>query len=425
MSPETTKLRSKSPCIKGRGVRDRIGKKIRSPTCQPLKTQSCRNEEASSTTYSIVVEEGRSEISKPEIILQGTIPSMLEWTRKKMDEHSPNTNSTKHKEQHHSSKQLRGNAIARRLHAEYEIGVMTGRIISKADIRLLQNVCSLAARLPSGGAADVVLEAMKRYPSSALVYWGLKNVFGKQMMIGNEKIQRITLSKNAVAVFSSSIKSCKALKEWFEDDTHAKMQETVFHMLAISEYILRCAFISKQRDDRAAFPSLIEERIQLERDGNGREVLSFQPWNILAELSDKDASICLEQALCIAHKAVLEGAAVAQKRYGRNKSPGKARKKINLLMLQQPLKEIMDRVIKGLESSAEEVVSITFETDFFHFQASRALRKMVTVYEDIYGLSQEKCLYRASSRDSYENRRLNTKSKPYTYKDPDDDRGSK
>ncbi|KAI0556772.1 hypothetical protein FGB62_380g00 [Gracilaria domingensis] len=232
-------------------------------------------------------------------------------------------------------------------------------------------------------------------------------------------MQRVPLRRDAVAMFSPSTNSRKSVKEWFEDDTHVKMQEVVFHMSAMSEYILRCAFISKQRRDPSILPFLIEERIQLHQDHNNREVVSFHPCDILTELSDENASICLEEALFIAHAAVLQGAKAECKRYGRKRGYGRQRKKINMSMLRQPLTEIMDRVVKGLETSVEDVVGIPLEFDIFHLQASRALRKVMRIYEIILGSHQED-LVEGASKDSNSNGSSHSRRKAYVYREPSD-----
>ncbi|KAI0564857.1 hypothetical protein FGB62_22g129 [Gracilaria domingensis] len=282
---------------------------------------------------------------------------------------------------------LNARGFARMIYANYNFEINVAGTLWKGDIRMWENVCAWSTRLPNGGRANCVLEAMRRYPCSGLVYYGLKTVFGKSMVIGRKRIPRIPLGKDAIALFSPFATSKKSLKEWFENSAHVRIQETVVHMCAVSEYILRCSLISRQKEGPTTIFSMMEERIKQELDYRNRDIMRFRPWNILDELSDEDACICLRNAMWIGHSATLEGAKAARRNYARKKVHGKDRKKLKLWMLSRPLPEILDSVVRQLESVIKEQIGIDLDVDEFRLHMTRLLRKVETIYESV-GLSE-------------------------------------
>lgn len=99
-------------------------------------------------------------------------------------------------------------------------------------------------------------------------------------------------------------------------------------MSAISEYVLRCAYIYKQtgsvhKQGNHSFHDLLQKRIRAHRDFKNREILQFEPRTASDEGSAEQLAQCLEDSINVAHDAVIEGAKIAARKYGRRETNGR------------------------------------------------------------------------------------------------------
>lgn len=229
--------------------------------------------------------------SDTDVVIQGTIPDVFCWAREKID---AEPESLEGKESLSGARSL-----ARHVLGKQNVVIAMNEIdYWKAESRLWENIYAFAVKLPGDGKENNILDAMSRYPSSILVYRGVKYFFGRKMVIAGRKTPRFSLTKNALAIFSPSGSEESLSKKWFESNTLSRMQKMVVHMCAVSEYVLRCAYMSKRyrkfgEHQEYEFHALLECRLRTERDFKNREMLRFDPWDSLSELSPQDIFPCL------------------------------------------------------------------------------------------------------------------------------------
>ncbi|KAI0564214.1 hypothetical protein FGB62_29g125 [Gracilaria domingensis] len=89
---------------------------------------------------------------------------------------------------------------------------------------------------------------------------------------------------------------------------------------------------------------------------------------------------CLETSLRSAHKAVLEGARVATRKYGIRDRNGDGPQKIKLWMLQRPLDNDTDSLIHELETVVCKLLREKVDVDEFRRETMRKLRCVEATY---------------------------------------------
>ncbi|PXF39558.1 hypothetical protein BWQ96_10741 [Gracilariopsis chorda] len=332
----------------------------------------------------------RKELQPRKIVLSESIPDVVRWVRERMDAEVEETEEAHGLLRNQNTKSFyNARSFAQKIVKQYDVRIlMNGSKYWKGETRMWENVCALSAKLPGEGRGRNIFDAMSRYPSSMIVYSGLKLLYGRNMVVGDRRVHRFSLPENAIALFSPGRSDGTIAKKWFEDNTLARMQELVIHMCAISEYILRCAYQAKEAsacagDEASCFLSFVESRIKVDQDCKNRKVLRFDSWDPMAELSSDCLASCLEKSLGVAHGAVIDGTKKACRKYGRKEGNGRSRVKIQLWMLKRPLPDVMDALINRLETVLRDILGDTIDFDMFRVYAMRHLRSVDSIFTEV------------------------------------------
>lgn len=257
------------------------------------------------------------------VILSGSIPDVLEWVRSSMDHH-PLTNSNSTCSLRRSASEI-GNTVRNDFLSQVkERGCVYIKMNGRPELwtrnsRFWEHVSAYAIKLPAQGQAKSIFEAMRRYPSSHLVHHDLELMFGKNRCIQDEPF-RAPNGCRTVSLFDHYGRRANCCGHWFEKETHGRLQDMAVHMIAITEYITRCAYRSRESapdaDRRSAvFFELVRSHIVREEQEAG-SYLRFSSKSILEDMSAKSACECLKQTLCTAHCGIVEGATAVGRTYG-------------------------------------------------------------------------------------------------------------
>ncbi|KAI0558656.1 hypothetical protein FGB62_195g08 [Gracilaria domingensis] len=366
----------------------------------------------------------RRSVSR-DVVLKNSIPDVLRWVREQMDAEDRSSGKrimqcTTHSASQTPSRTCSARAVARQIRAKNNVRILLNSCdYWKGETRMWENVCALCAKLPSKGNGNNIFDAMSRYPSSLLVYHGLKSIYGRNVVIAGKKIPRITVRENALNLFSPTASEETISKKWFEPNSLTRMQEVFMHMCAISEYILRCAYICKQARTREGNPdcelfSLLETRIKEDRDYRGRKVLRFEQCLAPDELCVDFLSLCVQDSTYSAHTAVTQGAKEAVRKYGRKEGNGKERGRIQLWMLKRPLPEVLDALIQRIEEVVSRVLGNELDVEELRFRTMRLMQKVEKIYEDVGNVCfNDERSFRVP-RDLPKKTRVLASSSPYT-----------
>ncbi|KAI0556807.1 hypothetical protein FGB62_397g00 [Gracilaria domingensis] len=345
-------------------------------------------------------------------ILQGTIPNVLEWVHAFMDCH------TSIQDRQLSMVQVKKTtaqeiSTRRNVRIDFE----GGHDWWKGELRFWENVCGMAVKLPSEGKGSNIFEAMRTYPSSILVFSGLRTVFGRYMVVGNSRIRRPSLSQNAISFFGPSGSYSDGARGWFEPEAYGRLQEMVIHLSAVAEYVLRgvrCAFRKCSRDESGKrFKFSTEERIE-ETQSNGRKVIQLLNVTELGALSEEDVCCSLAKSMDIAHSSVIDGAAIAGEKHGQKRSKSDERRRVRMVMLRRPLHEVLDLFVEKIAVVVKEFTTNDLDMNDFYIQMTKLLRKVEKIYIEIgvasfEDLSEQK-LQSSSQEAQYTHRSLKRES---------------
>ena len=212
--------------------------------------------------------------------------------------------------------------------------------------RLWDNIVLFAAKLPSHGRASNIFEAMRRYPSSILVYDGVHVLFGKSRRIGSTKIDALRGSLKAFSEFGPFGVSRYARGKWYEPDAHGRMQEAIVHVIAVTEYVMRVAYRAcdsngVHKGSSGTFLDQLRSDIVI-RNVAGNTVFELKSLAKSEEISAGKMQDCLQRSVVIANKSIQDGAGIAGRKYGKKRKAGEERQKIPLWALKNMIPEIRE-----------------------------------------------------------------------------------
>lgn len=130
------------------------------------------------------------------------------------------------------------------------------------------------------------------------------------------------------------------------------MQETVAHVTAVVEFVMRCAYTLQ---DSESLDELLEGIRHGVSDAGGR-VLQLER----SSLSPKKVYDCLQQSVAITHRAIVTGTGIAGCKYARKSLEGSGRILIPLWAMMRMLLEVMDAVIFELSKAISERIGSPF-----------------------------------------------------------------
>lgn len=130
------------------------------------------------------------------------------------------------------------------------------------------------------------------------------------------------------------------------------------HVIAVSEYVLRCAYhchesLRTAGDQSNWFLQMVLTNIVYEKQAE-INLLRLGSSNIRQQMSDKSAKTCLEQSVRNAHNAIFEGTSAAGRVSGCKATRSKEKRQLVSPYMWRVLHIVMDEHVVNLSATIRE-----------------------------------------------------------------------
>lgn len=253
----------------------------------------------------------------------------------------------------------------------------------KGNTRFSEQVVAFAITLLPCGGARGTFEAMRRYPSSRLIYSYLQVLFGKEKLVKNHANPMKTVC-SMMPPFSHFSRRDIGAPHWCEREAYGRLQEMALHITAITEYVMHYA-CSERSDgplvDYNEFLQHIRECIVFEKQEDGTyTAISGSTGGHSSDASEKQR---LQLSVRIAYEAVMKGTTIAGRKHGCRRTRERDTRRLGLQFLRRIPAEVMDALVVRLSTAIRGIFRDKTYSDQFELEMTKLLRKVDSNFEGI------------------------------------------